>query len=92
MKPGVVFALVSMLMARIADVRAGEFQAGAALRIITPNPLLPVSGGGSLRQFGTISAGISRDRESESGNDCFRGKRQLFHSQPISAISWRMVL
>lgn len=28
-----------------APARAGELQVGAAMRVITPNPLLPVSGG-----------------------------------------------
>ena len=28
-----------------ASARAGELQVGAAMRVITPNPLLPVSGG-----------------------------------------------
>lgn len=45
MKTGHVFGLVLMLMTGLVDLRAGEFQAGAAMRIITPDPLLPVSGG-----------------------------------------------
>ena len=34
-----------LLMAGAGSVRGGEFQAAAAMRIITPDPLLPVSGG-----------------------------------------------
>lgn len=38
-------ALAAVLMVGVGDVRSGDFQAGAAMRIITPDPLLPVSGG-----------------------------------------------
>ena len=40
-----IAALMIVVMTDVADVRGGEFQAAAAIRIITPNPLLPVSGG-----------------------------------------------
>ena len=40
-----IAALLTLLVAGPAEVNAGEFQAGAAMRIITPDPLLPVSGG-----------------------------------------------
>ena len=45
MKPGPVVVFVTLLVIGLADVRAGEFQSAAAMRIITPDPFLPVSGG-----------------------------------------------
>ena len=38
-----ILALLSLLT--IAVIQAGEFQAGVAVRTVTPSPLLPVSGG-----------------------------------------------
>lgn len=38
-------ALAAVLVLCISGVHGGEFQSGAAMRIYTPDPLLPVSGG-----------------------------------------------
>ena len=40
-----ITAFMILLMAGAGSVCGGEFQAAAAMRIITPDPLLPVSGG-----------------------------------------------
>ena len=39
------FAFFSALLCCLTTIDAGEFLSGAAMRIITPDPLLPVSGG-----------------------------------------------
>jgi len=38
-------SFITLLVVSIADARGAEFQAGASMRVITPDPFLPVSGG-----------------------------------------------
>ena len=40
-----IFAFIMVQLSSMDSASGGDFQAGAAMRIITPNPLLPVSGG-----------------------------------------------
>ncbi len=45
MTPRLVLVLIGGLAGWLPSASAAEFQAGAAVRVITPDPLLPVSGG-----------------------------------------------
>ncbi|WP_206352294.1 hypothetical protein [Tautonia rosea] len=48
---------LAMLLATNPNARADELQAGAAMRVITPDPLLPVSGGMGLPEPATEKRG-----------------------------------
>lgn len=56
MRPLIICILLASLEF-VSDGLAQEFKAGAALRVITPDPLLPVSGGVGTPQLATVKKG-----------------------------------